>query len=147
MKTLIKISTVVAILFASASFASAQCCGGGGSFNSSSNSYCSKKTATAPHGGILKEAGKYKIEMVKDLLSKIDPVKFYLLDKKGKEVTGKSISGTAVFKFNDNTTETVILESKDDGCITAQLQTRLKPFTCTLTLTVDKKIINVVIIS
>jgi len=145
MKTLKKISAVVFLFVSATTFTFAQCCGGGrtSSYGNSNSSYA-KQTCSAPHGGTLQDAGKYKIEMVKELISKVDPVKFYVLDKKGKGISGKSISGTAVFKFDDNTTETITLEPTSDSGVSAQLKNKTKPFTCTVTLTVDKKTITAI---
>ncbi len=90
-------SIVLSILFATATlFATAQ---------------VKQATIKAPHNGVIQNAGDYKIEMV-ETDSKI---LFYVLDNKGKTVSNKNVSGTAVFDFFNKTTATnpISLEAKN----------------------------------
>ena len=92
-------------------------------------------THKAPHGGIVKTAGDYHIEMVVDIQKKEDQVTFYLLDEKEKTIANKDITGTAMFLFDDKTTVTETLVAKGDDHFTVQLKYN-KGFTSVVTLKV-----------
>ena len=67
------------------------CHSGGGDHSSHGNAH--SKMNMASHGGIVKKAGKYYIEMVKDPMSTTEKVLFFVLNKKGETIPSASITG------------------------------------------------------
>lgn len=59
-------------------------------------------TVKTPHGGIIQNSGDYKIEMV----TRENNISFYVLNAKGKMVSNKKITGSAVFEFFNKTKAT-----------------------------------------
>ncbi len=74
-----------------------------------------------PHGGIIKEVGKYKIEMVAELFLKKDQLRFYLFKGNFKTVLNEGITGTLTFKDSEGKTTTQTLQAKGDDFFAAQL--------------------------
>lgn len=75
-----------------------------------------------PHGGIVKKAGKYNIEMVAELFLREDQLRFYLFKGNYKTVLNERITGTIVIKSEDGTTTTELLQAKGDDFFVAQLK-------------------------
>ena len=55
-----------------------------------------------PHGGQMKEAGKYRIEMVADMFLKEDQLTFYLFKGNLKPVSHEGITGTITIEYKDS---------------------------------------------
>lgn len=69
------------------------------SITATTNSYAqvNQGTIKTPHGGIIQNAGDYKIEMVE----RENNISFYVLDANGKTVSNKKVTGSVVFEsFN-----------------------------------------------
>ncbi|MBC7861428.1 MAG: hypothetical protein IAF38_00555 [Bacteroidia bacterium] len=62
------------------------------------------RSNNGPHGGIVKVAGKYKIEMKNESSSLTEPkTYFYLLDKNSKSIENSKLTCRVKFFFNDST--------------------------------------------
>ena len=69
-----------------------------------------------PHGGEVKDAGKYKIEMVANLFLKKDQLMFYLYKGNFKIIPNKAIKATIMLKAKDGgNITTQKLQAKEDG--------------------------------
>ncbi len=67
---------------------------------------------SAPHGGIIEEAGGFHIESA----IKSNKVYFYLLDGNAKAISNKGVTGSVLLQYADGTTKTVQLTaSGKDG--------------------------------
>ncbi len=126
---------IVASLFLSGTTISLAQCGGHSSHSQSAES------VNPPHGGMIKSSGKYHIEMVVNLLQKDDKVSVYLLDKKGKILPNKDVTGTIMFMSKDNAEVEVQLVAKGDDHFVTQLKDT-KPFTAMVSLKVKGKTVN-----
>ena len=67
-----------------------------------SHEQVSTNTVKTPHGGIIQNSGDFKIEMV----ARENNISFYVLNAKGKMVSNKKITGSAVFEFFNKTKAT-----------------------------------------
>ncbi|PCJ23023.1 MAG: hypothetical protein COA97_12520 [Flavobacteriales bacterium] len=75
-----------------------------------------------PNGGVIKEAGKYKIEMVANMFLKKDQLRFYLFKGNFRAILNEGITGTITIKSNDKKTSTQSLQAKGNDFFVAQLQ-------------------------
>jgi hypothetical protein len=76
-----------------------------------------------PHGGEIKEAGKYKIEMVVDMFLKKDQLRFYIYKGSSlKIILNEGITGTITIKGKDGKTSTQPLQAKGDDFFVTQLK-------------------------
>ena len=93
----------------------------------------------ATYGGLVKESGKYNIEMVFQPMLKQNPLAFYLMDKKGKPVSNKDITGEVKTIKNLNIVETLQLSPVAENEFAGQLQNKTGSATFNLTLKVKGK--------
>jgi hypothetical protein len=92
----------------------------------------------APHGGFLKKAGSYHIEMVQSE-SKLT---FYLLDAKGKTLSNKSVKGSVLYEFfNKSKATSSLTNDKKNGFIVDIPKASVFTY-CTVTLVVKGKNIS-----
>lgn len=96
-----------------------------------------------PHGGVLKDAGKYRAEMTVDLLLIQDRLAFYLFKGNMKPLSSKEVTGTITFHNADGTTSTSALVAKGGNRFVAQLE-NTDPFRCTVDFIVKGKPISTV---
>lgn len=73
-----------------------------------------------PNGGVIKSAGKYKIEMVANMFLKQDQLSFYLLKNNLKTIPTEGITGSITIK-QDGTSTTEDLVIKGNERFVAQL--------------------------
>ena len=140
MKKIKSIILLVVIATAASLTAIAQGCHGGGGMGKMNHSSEAKEAKThASYGGIVKQAGKYKIEMVLNPLLKTDPLNFYLMNKKGKPVSNKDITGKVECTFQDGATETLTLEPSGEDGFAVQLINKTQPFVCLVTFQIKGK--------
>ncbi len=74
-----------------------------------------------PHGGEVKEAGKYKIEMVANLFLKKDQLMFYLYKGNFRAILNKDVEASIVLKTKAGNISTPKLQAKGDDFFVAQL--------------------------
>ena len=67
-------------------------------------------TPVGPHGGVVKQAGDYKIELLKSF----DSFTMYLLDRNAKTFKNKGITGNVIFMLPDNTNSEVPVKLSGD---------------------------------
>ncbi|GAB2954497.1 hypothetical protein GCM10027048_19910 [Hymenobacter coalescens] len=91
----------------------------------------------APHGGIVRTAGKYHVE----LLLKGGQMTVYLLDDKEQSQSNKGLTGTAMLQQGGKTT-TVKLAAFGDNQLRAQLPAGATPTTAIITLRRGTETIN-----
>jgi hypothetical protein len=103
----------------------------------------SSQSHQPPHGGQIKEAGKYHIEMLVNMLLKQDKITLYLLKSNLKLVANEGITGTITIKYKDGTIVTDTLLSRGDDYFVAQLK-KTEPFTCTVKFQVKGKTVSAV---
>ena len=137
MKTLKTTLLLVALSTALITSVNAQmgCCGGGSSCKKGGSS--SQTSNQGAHGGEVKAVGKYKIEMVYQPLMKQDQVIFYLMNKKGKPVSNKEITGKAEITYSDKSNGTITLEQRGENSFAGQMVNKTGSFICLLTLTIN----------
>lgn len=75
-----------------------------------------------PHGGVVKNAGKYKIEMVAEMMLKKDQLSFYLLKNNLKSIPAEEITGSVTIQQKDGTSTTEDLVLKGNERFVAQLK-------------------------
>ncbi|GAB2960466.1 hypothetical protein GCM10027048_30250 [Hymenobacter coalescens] len=92
---------------------------------------------TAPHGGIVRTAGKYHVELV----LKDGQMTAYLLDGKEQVLANKGLTGTAMVQQGGKTT-TVTLTPYGDDQLRGALPTGATPTTAILTLRRGGETIN-----
>lgn len=66
---------------------------------------------TAPHGGEVIDAGKYKLEIMISPMSVDEKLIVYILKKSYKEIKPEELSGYVVMRFKDGKVDTVNLVS------------------------------------
>lgn len=91
------IFTFVTLLCFNGVIVKAQCHSGSSSHSSHSEYSSNENELAAPHGGILKKAGKYYIELVVNMIYKEDKISIYLLNKSGIPKDSSNLSGTISF--------------------------------------------------
>tara|TARA_R110000868_G_scaffold216988_2_gene467116 strand:+ start:98 stop:643 length:546 start_codon:yes stop_codon:yes gene_type:complete len=97
-----------------------------------------------PHGGVMKNAGKYRIEMVVDLLLIQDRLNFYLYKGNMKALAGKDVTNASIAFINDGAaTSKTALESRGGNHFVAQLKDT-EPFRATVEFDVKGKTISTV---
>lgn len=92
-----------------------------------------------PHGGTLREASGYHIEMV----SASGNVNFYVMDASNSLLADKTLSGEVVFESANKTKSTAILKKADNGPLQAELPKKEIFATCTANLMVRGKAVTV----
>ena len=90
------------------------------------------KTKSAPHGGVIHEAGSMHIEMVVDRSDLV----FYLLDAEANPIPMNTVSGTVTIRTSD--AKTIDLMDMG-GRLTAMQVASKQPFTAICTLTYNGK--------
>lgn len=96
-----------------------------------------------PHGGQMKESGRYHIEMVADLMLKEDQLSFYLFKGNLKPVIDDGVLGTITIEYKDSPTIKDTLQVKGNDRFVAQLATS-QPFQCTVEFLIKGKIVSTV---
>jgi hypothetical protein len=91
----------------------------------------------SPHGGTILESGNYHIEMVKSG----DALNFYLLDGNLKAVKAK-VTGKVEFEFSNKTKATSNLAEGENGALTVALPKANIVEYCTVSLTVNGKLVS-----
>jgi hypothetical protein len=76
----------------------------------------------SPNGGVIKELGKYKIEMVADMFLKKDKLRFYLFKRNFKTILNEGVTGTTTIRYHDGKTETEPLQAKGEDFFVTQLK-------------------------
>ncbi|MBI4929215.1 MAG: hypothetical protein HY841_00515 [Bacteroidetes bacterium] len=142
MKTKIIFSAAAIItLFCTHTFSFAQGCHGGGGGNMSSmnntTTVSDNPNKNAMYGGTVKKVGKYTIEMVYQPLLANDPLTFLLMNKKGKPISNKGITGKAEITYPDKSTGTITLEPLGENGFAGQMQNKTGSFICFLTLQIN----------
>ena len=96
-----------------------------------------------PHGGVLKDAGKYRVEMTVDLVMMQDRLAFYIFKGNMKPLSGKDVTGSITFLNPDGTSTTTPLVSRGGNHFVAQLE-NTEPFSCTVEFVVKGKPVSAV---
>jgi len=73
------------------------------------------------HGGEIVAAGKYKLEIVNNPLQKEEKLLVYVLKKNDKEITLKEASAKIVVKYNNDKTDTLVMQMHNGHFITADI--------------------------
>jgi hypothetical protein len=94
-----------------------------------------------PHGGEMKEVGKYHVEMVAELLLKKDQLTFYLFKTNLKPITNEGISGTISIRSKDSIWPIEPLVAKGNGAFSAQFKS-IESFNCEVIFTIKGKSIS-----
>jgi len=97
----------------------------------------------APHGGELKDAGKYQVEMIAELFLKEDQLIFYLYKGNLKLISTEGITGTITLTYNDGTNSTEPLFSKGSSHFVAQLENK-EAFQCVVSFLIKDKTFSAV---
>lgn len=96
----------------------------------------------SPHGGQMKQIGKYKVEMVSDLFLSKDQISFYLFQKNLKPITNASISGFVKIHYNDGTESESELVLKQGNRFVSQIN-KTVGFHCIIEMVINEKEIKV----
>ncbi len=96
----------------------------------------------SPNGGELKNAGKYKVEIVTNLFQKKDKLSFYLFKGNLKTISTEDVSGTITIKYRDGSTTTEDLVAKGNERFVAQVKGS-ESFQGTVTFIIKGKSISV----
>lgn len=91
-----------------------------------------------PHGGQLKQFGKYKVEMVADLFLAKDKLSFYLFQKNLKPINYQNITGKVEIHYNDGTESKSDLVLKQGNRFVSQLDKTIG-FHCVLEIIINEK--------
>lgn len=97
-----------------------------------------ENTVKTPHGGIIQNSGDYKIEMVE----RENNISFYVLNAKGKTLSNKKITGSAVFEFFNKTKATNPVSLDTNNSLFVQVPKASIYAYCTITLLVNGKTIS-----
>jgi len=95
-----------------------------------------------PHGGMVKPAGKYYIEMIVDWMLKEDKITLYLLKESGKAVSNEKITGSIQFIATEGTISEVSLKPRGNEAFVVQLESN-EPFSCMVALKIKNKTLSV----
>ena len=134
------IAIVASLLLAGTTISLAQHDHSGGGHGSHSQP-AANPMSNPPHGGMIKMADKYHIEMVVDMVRMDDKVSVYLLNGKGKTLPNEDVTGMVMFMYDDNSTVREQLVARGDDHFAAQLKDS-KPFTAMISLKVKGKMIK-----
>lgn len=96
-----------------------------------------------PHGGIIKDAGKYHIEIVMDPMVATEKLNIYILKSNLKAIPVKGITGKATIHYNNGTETEVLLINNEMDKLFANITDVSKPFTALVTLIINDKQYNV----
>ena len=130
---------VVLSLFVIPCYGQMGCCNSNGSCGGDNSPMVSNTVKYAKSGGTVRQAGKYYVEMVSQLINVRDPITFYLMNKKGKPVNNGGISGIVTFTFADGSTETDTLEPRQENSFAIQLKNRTQSFVCIVTFKIKEE--------
>lgn len=97
-----------------------------------------QENSKTPHGGIIQNAGDYKIEMVE----RENNISFYVLDAKGKTISNKKVSGTVVFEFFNKTKATNPISLDVNNALFAEVPKANVYTHCTISVLVKGKTIT-----
>jgi len=94
------------------------------------------QSSYGPHGGLIKPAGNYQIEMK----NPFGNLYAYLLDKKSRTIPNKGISCKARYYFPDSTTTEIDLKPLgEDGFVT---ETTIRFYSCKITFNLFGKSVS-----
>lgn len=131
-KIILTSAIITALLFISSLSFGQGCCGSGGSCKKSSSNSASMNERA------VKQAGKYKIEMVYQPLYAKDPLTFYLTNKKGKSLSNQGVTAKAEITYSDGTTETDELKPiGENGFAIPKMQIQNQSFVCLVTFQIN----------
>ncbi len=133
MKKIIKRLVFIGLLMVSSVATAQHNHGGGGGHDDGHTEH-----SHPPHNGIVKEAGKYKIELVKNLFLKKNQLIFYVFKGDFKPVSTEGIMGTITIKYADGTSTTNKLVARGNDEFVAQV-TKKGSFTAHVSITVKGK--------
>jgi hypothetical protein len=103
-----------------------------------STAQVNQENSKTPHGGIIQNAGDYKIEMVE----RENSISFYVLDAKGKTVSNKKVTGAVEFQFFNKTKATNPISLDVNNALFVEVP-RANVYTyCTITVVVQGKTIS-----
>ena len=103
-----------------------------------SHAQVNTNSVKTPHGGIIQNSGAYKIEMVE----RENTISFYVLDSKGKTVSNKKVTGSAVFEFFNKTKATNPVSLDTNNSLFVYVPKANIYAYCTITLVVNGKTIS-----
>lgn len=96
-----------------------------------------------PHGGIIKEAGKYHIEIVMDPMVVKEKLNVYILKASLKPIQVKGITGKTSIHYSNGTSTEIQLINNETDKLYANIANVSEPFTALITLTINEKEYNV----
>lgn len=103
-----------------------------------SHSQVKANSVKTPHGGIIQNSGAYKIKMVE----RENTISFYVLDSKGKTISNKKVTGSAVFEFFNKTKATNPVSLDTNNSLFVYVPKANKYAYCTIKLVVNGKKIS-----
>lgn len=112
--------------------------GGGGHDHGGGETHHTPTVQKNPHGGQLKQFGKYKVEMVADLFLAKDKLSFYLFQKNLKPINDPSITGEVEIHYNDGTESKSDLVLKQGNRFVSQLDKTIG-FHCIVEMVINEK--------
>ena len=92
----------------------------------------------SPHGGQMKQIGKYKVEMVADLFLSTDQISFYLFKKNLKPITNALVNGFVTIHYNDGTESESELVLKQGNRFVSQANKTIG-FHCIVEMVINEK--------
>jgi hypothetical protein len=91
-----------------------------------------------PHNGEVKEAGKYKVELVKNLFLKNNQLELYIYKGEFKPIATSLVTGTITITYADGSTTTNKLVARGNEQFVAQV-TKKGSFTAKVSFNIKKK--------
>ena len=98
--------------------------------------------AEPPHGGELKDVGKYHFEIVFEIATSNENMSIYILKSSMKQAEIKGAMGKIELKYKDGTEETYELTNNDVDKLFCNVKDVIKPFTAIIKINYKGKEYN-----
>lgn len=134
MKVKISLIALLSLFFVAAN---AQHDHGSHDHNSSASEHAHKQEP--PHGGELKDVGKYHLEIVFQAVASAENFSLYVLKSNFKTLETKGITGTVNVKYKDGTEQTYTLNNDGVEMLSCHIKEASKGFNATVKITYKGK--------
>lgn len=109
----------------------------GGHDNSSASEHAHKQEP--PHGGELKDVGKYHLEIIFHAVASAENFSLYVLKSNFKTLETKGITGMVSVKYKDGTEQTYALNNDGVDMLSCHIKEASKGFSATVKITYKGK--------
>lgn len=95
--------------------------------------------AEPPHGGEIKDIGKYHLEIVFDAMASSDKMSIYILKSNLKVINTKELKGSIKIKYNNGSEQNYDLQNNNVDKLFCDLKDGVNSFNAIIKITIKEK--------